>query len=101
MANKQAGYVSVKLDKQRKFKYTFNALCELEEALGRGFSEMKDNFKMKDLRSIVWAGLLHESPELTLEDAGKLIDQAESMETVTTAAVEAIELAVGDKKNKN
>ncbi|SHE66174.1 hypothetical protein SAMN05444392_102272 [Seinonella peptonophila] len=98
MANKQAGYVSIKLDKQRKFKYTFNALVELEDILGKGFGQMEGNFKMKDLRSIVWAGLIHESPDLTVEEAGDLIDQAESIEAVAKAATEAIEMTVGNKK---
>jgi len=90
--------VTVKLDKQRKLKYTFNAFCELEEALGRPLASIKGNeFKMKDLRALVWAGLLHESPGLTLEEAGDLIDKADSIEDVTDAVSRAIEAALGKK----
>ena len=90
--------VTVKLDKQRKLKYTFNAFCELEEALGRPLASIKGNeFKMKDLRALVWAGLLHESPGLTLEEVGDLIDKADSIEDVTDAVSRAIETALGKK----
>jgi len=93
--------VTVKLDKQRKLKYTFNAFCELEEALGRPLASIKGNeFKMKDLRALVWAGLLHETPELTLEEAGDLIDQAESIEDVANAVSEAVELALVKKSGE-
>lgn len=93
--------VTVKLDKQRKLKYTFNAFCELEEALGRPLASFQSNeFKMKDLRALVWAGLLHETPELTLEEAGDLIDQAESIEEVANAVSAAIEAALGKKKGE-
>jgi len=91
--------VTVKLDKQRKLKYTFNALCELEEVMGRSLTTLQNGeFKMKDLRALVWAGLLHESPELTLEEAGDLIDRAESIEEIATAVSQAMEVAFGGKK---
>jgi hypothetical protein len=86
--------VSIKLDKQRKLKYTFNAFCELEDVLGRPISEIKDGFKLKDLRALLWAGLLHESPDLTLEDAGELMDKASSLEEVAEAVVKAMEKSV-------
>jgi len=91
--------VAIKLDKQRKLKFTFNAFCELEEALGRPLSELQEKgFKMKDLRALVWAGLLHESPDLTIEEVGNLIDEAESLEEVTNAVVKAVEAALGVQK---
>lgn len=90
--------VTVKLDKQRKLKYTFNAFCELEEVMGRSLTTLQNGeFKMKDLRALVWAGLLHESPELTLEETGDLIDKADSIEDVTDAVSRAIETALGKK----
>lgn len=89
--------VSIKLDKQRKLKYTFNAFCELEDVLGRPLSEISeimDGFKLKDLRAMLWAGLLHESPDLTLEEAGELMDKASSLEEVAEAVVKAMEKSV-------
>lgn len=100
MANKQRGFVSVKLDKQRKLKYTFNAFCELEDVLGRSLSELGDSFKMKDLRSLLWAGLLHENEDLTLIEAGKLIDEAESIQSLSEDITEAIQLAMGENKEQ-
>ncbi|MBA4547683.1 hypothetical protein H1R82_07345 [Thermoactinomyces intermedius] len=86
--------VTVKLDKQRKLKYTFSAFCELEEALGRPLTEIKNNFRMKDLRALVWAGLLHENPDLTLEETGRLLDEAPSLEDVGDAVAKALEMSV-------
>jgi hypothetical protein len=96
MAKKQA--FPVKLDKQRNFRFTFNAFCELEDVLDRPLTELQKGFKMKDLRALVWAGLLHEEPELTIEQAGDLIDEAESIEEVAEAVSKAIEAAMGSKK---
>jgi hypothetical protein len=92
--------VTVKLDKQRKLKYTFNALCELEDALGRPLLEIRNNFRVKDLRALVWAGLLHENPDLTLEEAGRLLDEAPSLEDVGDAVMMAVEMSVTKNADK-
>jgi hypothetical protein len=90
----------VKLDKQRKLRFTFNAFCELEEVMDRPLTELQNGFKMKDLRALLWAGLLHEEPEMTIEQAGDLIDEAESIEVVAEAVSKAIEAAMGAKKQE-
>lgn len=92
MANKKRGYVSVNLDKPRKLKYTFNAFCELEDK-GMNLLELKeDNFKLKDIRLLVWAGLRHELPDLTPEDAGELIDYG-NLKEISDAVAEAVQVA--------
>jgi hypothetical protein len=98
MANKKQNAFPVKLDKQRKIRFTFNAFCELEEVMDRPLTELQNGFKMKDLRALVWAGLLHEEPDLTLEDAGAMIDEAESIEEVAQVVGKALEAAFGSKK---
>lgn len=98
MATKQRGYVPVKLDKQRKFKYGMNAFCALEEK-GYDLAAFEtEGVKFKDIRALVWAGLLHEfkdDPDWTEEAAGDLIDQADNLQDVFKAVSEAIAAALG------
>lgn len=98
MATKQRGYVPVKLDKQRKFKYGMNAFCALEEK-GYDLAAFEtEGVKFRDIRALVWAGLLHEfkdDPEWTEEAAGELVDQADSILDVIKAATEAMSIALG------
>ena len=59
------------------FKYTVNSLCELEEA-----TEYKDinqlmaavqTGSIAAIRAMVWAGLIWEKPELTMEEVGEFM----------------------------
>lgn len=96
MANKKRGFVSVNLDKPRKLKYSFNAFCELEDA-GMDLMHLQDGkVKFKDIRLLLWAGLLHELPDITPEEAGELIDQG-NLQEISEAVAEAIQLALGNK----
>lgn len=75
MANKQKGIVSVELDKERNIRFTMNALAEIEDALGVPLSEMeKVAMTMKNIRTILWAGLIHEDDSLTVEQVGNMVD---------------------------
>ena len=60
--------------KTRQLRYDFNALVALEDALDISISEigklMSGSVRLKDLRSIVWAGLLHDNEEVTEKEVG-------------------------------
>jgi hypothetical protein len=71
--------VPITLDKQRNLRYGFKSMELLEDLFpGKGFLEVMDDFrsnpKMKTLRKIMYAGLVHEDPELTPEKVGDIID---------------------------
>ena len=99
MTNKAKGQVSFETGgKLYSFAYSINALCELEEALGQGFAEvavlMADPARMRlaTVRTMFWAGLREQMPDLTLRDAGKIMTElglARSMALVSEAFVEA------------
>lgn len=78
MANKQRGEVTVLLDKERTLKFTLNSLVYAEDNgvdiqnMGKGAK-----VKLKDLRTLLYAGLMHEDKELTPEQVGELIDVQE------------------------
>ncbi|MFW6079005.1 MAG: hypothetical protein ACODAE_05250 [Gemmatimonadota bacterium] len=58
----------------RRLRYDFNALCDLEDALGRPLSALsEDSAGFREIRAMLWAGLIHEDPDLTLRDAGALL----------------------------
>lgn len=105
MANKQRGYALIELDRLRTIKFDMNALAEMEDALGRPVSQMTEmNVGMREMRAMVWAGLLHENPKLTLADAGKLIelDRLEEItQQITAAFTNAFSGGSGGKNGKS
>lgn len=77
MANKERGEVKVTLDKERTLKFTLNSLVFAEEN-GIEIQNMgkAGKVKLKDLRTLLYAGLMHEDESLTPEKVGALIDVA-------------------------
>jgi hypothetical protein len=78
MANKQRGEVKVTLDKERTLKFTLNSLVYAEEN-GVDIQNMGKNgsVKLKDLRTLLYAGLMHEDEKLTADAVGEMIDVSE------------------------
>lgn len=66
-----------------------NAICELEEKLGKGIDkigeELGEGVRMRTLRAVVWAGLLEKQPDTKETDAGRIIG-----EVGIEAAVQAV-----------
>lgn len=61
---------------ERTIKFTLNAMAELEDRYGsveEAFKQL-DNGSIKAVRCILWAGLIHEDPDLTEQQVGNLID---------------------------
>ncbi|MBD1372497.1 hypothetical protein IC620_09020 [Hazenella sp. IB182357] len=98
MANKQRGFVDIQLDKQRRLKFTMNALSELEDVMGKPVTEL-GNVGMKELRALLWAGLIHQNPDLTLQEAGDLMD-LENIEYIGEKVAEAMNLAFPKEEGK-
>ncbi len=79
MANKEKGEVS--LGQKWTLRYSTNALCELEEASGMGAIELansladESSLKLKNLRHMLWAGLLENHPGIQAVQAGQIIDE--------------------------
>lgn len=86
--------IRLKLDRERTLRLTWRALERIEEdgtldfdALG---AELGGKSRLKAIRYIVWLGLLHEDPDLTLDDTAELLDQA-SFHEVAEAAVRLVQ----------
>ena len=75
MANKERGEVTILLDKERTLKFTLNSLIYIEEQ-GVSLTDLSKNgnVKLKDLRSLLYAGLIHEDDTLIPEQVGNMIE---------------------------
>lgn len=75
-------FILVDLDRPRKLRFDANALVALEEVLGRTIQEIipteadraAREVGFREMRALLWAGLLHDDPQITLTEAGKLLD---------------------------
>jgi len=67
--------VPLRLDRERTLLLSFNALCKAEEITGMNLLAGEVVFSsLRVLRALLWAGLLHEDPLLTVEEVGDLIE---------------------------
>lgn len=68
--------ITLKDGVERTICFTLNAMAELEDKYGsvdEAFNQLDKN-SVKALRFILWAGLMHEDPDLTEQQVGNLID---------------------------
>lgn len=97
--------VTIMLDKERHMLLNLNAMCAFEEVTGESLFRGVDPEKMgaKELRALLWACLIHEDENLTLEQVGSWIDtgnMAEIAESITQAFQNAMPEAE-EKKGKS
>lgn len=80
-----------------QLRFTVNAICTFEEATGGSIIEaaqsLTDTPSMRTIRSFVWAALLHQNENLSLTEAGAIIDDCGGIRTVTPLAGEAFRAA--------
>ena len=90
-------FVEINLDKPRRLRYTINALVALEEKLGKPISAIdRTKIGIKEFRLLLWAGLIHEDPNLTEEKVGELMDEAD-INYIAEKINEAIQISLGMK----
>lgn len=81
--------VQLRLDRERTLVLSFNALCRAEEVTGINFLMGDFTFSsVRVMRALVWSGLIHEDPTLTLEAVGDMIEEA-GADKVGQAIIEA------------
>lgn len=64
--------------KHYTIKYTYNALSEMEVNARSGIANLfsdKGKVGLNTVRLLIWAGLMHNMPNWTMNDAGDLIEQ--------------------------
>lgn len=88
--------------KSRRLRYTFNALCAVEDALGAPITEILDkqvsgSVSVRDLRGLIWAGLLDEDESIGIKEVGEWLDEEGSLQDVADKFRMAFEAAFPDK----
>lgn len=107
MANQQRGELGVEVDGKRyTLRPDFNALCELEDLLGKTFTEtaleMSNGRPNTGLRSVIWCLLQdkHGTEIKTLKDAGQWIVKAGGADKVMGMVDELFKLVADDETAK-
>jgi len=90
--------VSIELGgKTRQLRYDFNALVALEDELKISIMDLgvmlSGAVKLRDLRAILWAGLIHADASLTPVDVGAMIGGVGDMAVLGDAVRRAMEAA--------
>lgn len=85
--NVKRGIVPITLDKERTLFFDLNALVALEEQ-GVDIATISEGVKMSQVRGILWAGLIHEDKELTIEEVGTMVT-LENIQEVSEAVGKA------------
>lgn len=91
--------------KTHRLRYDLNALAALEERLGLKSLTDFENLEVRigTIRTMLWAGLLHENPDLTEQEVGAMVDGSnmnEVVEGVTRALVESFGKQSGKANGK-
>ena len=65
--------------KKRRLKYTLYSLCKLDEKTGKNPLDgtMFLDMRPADVVAVLWAGLIHDEPELTTDELAKVVDITE------------------------
>jgi hypothetical protein len=107
MANQERGELGVEVEGTRyTLRPDFNALCELEDLLGKTFTEtaleMSNGRPNSGLRSVIWCLLQdkHGAEIKTLKDAGQWIVRAGGAEKVMAMVDELFTLVAGGEESK-
>lgn len=64
-----------KEERPRALLFDMNAIAAIEEDTGKGIDEVFSGGNFAMFRLMTWAGLQHESPNITKNEVGKLMDQ--------------------------
>lgn len=91
--------IPIKADRPRTLRYSTNAFCVMEELTGKAVMELNNGAGIIEIRAMLYSGLYWEDKELTLEDAGDILDvfiSNDNLDYITEKLGEAIERALGE-----
>ena len=80
--------VMIYLDRPRFLRYSLDSVIELHRLVDFG------TITMRNIKYIVWAGLLHEDPDLQVEDVSKILDniEVERLPEISESVNEAMDI---------
>lgn len=85
---RQRKMVKINLDKERNLYFTLNSLEVIEELTGKTIDKLSEGMTISMLKAVVYAGLIHEDKELTVDAVGEMIG-FEDIEMISQAIGEA------------
>lgn len=88
MPDKVKPRITIQLDKERHLFLDLNAMVAFEEVTGKNLLQgiAPEALSVKDFRALLWACLIHEDKELTLDDVGTMIHSGNMSELVSKLA---------------
>jgi len=101
--NKARPDIKIDLDRERSMCLDLNAMCEFEKVTGKSLTDGSfsgTNMSASDIRAMLWACLLGDDSELTLEQVGSLIS-VENIADVAMKLNKAFEVAVPRAERKS
>lgn len=90
-ARAKVTHITLRDGVERELSYTLNAMAEMEDRYGSveaAFKEVETG-RMKAIRFMIWAGLLHTEEGLTEQQVGNLID-VQCMENIMQTMQQAL-----------
>lgn len=91
--------IDIEMDKTRHLKYGMNTMIQVEKELGKPLSTLaNEQFKLADLRTLLYLGLKWEDNQLTPDSVGDLMDIAiekHGMQYISEQLGQAIQGAFG------
>lgn len=93
--------IPITLDKPRNLLYDFNAFIELEEQYGdiKIALEGVEDLKLKPIRDMIWAGLIHEDENLTRKQVGRMLNLT-NMQEIASKIMEALGVSLPEPEDK-
>jgi len=58
-----------------ELEYTINSVCSLEEVTGKELGDCMKQGGYRGIRTLLWCGMLENTPTLTLKKAGNLLQE--------------------------
>lgn len=91
-------YVPITLDKTRNLRIGFKASDIIEATLKTPISKLNfDEMTMREMATVVYAGLVHEDKELTVDRVLDLMDEFGDIEELGEALGKALEIGFSRK----
>ena len=93
MANPYRGESTCEVEgRAYRVRFSWNSAAEYEVAAGKPLSDAlldiaREKLSARSLRAMIWAGLQERHPEVTIEEAGRLIDRMGRAEAQRVMAV--------------
>lgn len=92
-------FTPITLDKTRNFRYGMKAFSLIEKTLKvKSISQLDfENLSMEETATIIWAGLVHEDKDLTVEKVMDLVDEHSSIQEVAEVMGKAMTDSMGNE----